>query len=93
MSWFRRTSTGWEVRLHVQPGAKRSEIIGLHGSSLKLKIQAPPVDGKANEAIVAYIAERIGVPRRTVRIIAGESSREKRIAIDAPAVDVSALLG
>ena len=59
------------VSVHVQPRATRSEIVGLHGEALKVRLQAPPVDGAANEALVTLLAERLGVARRSVRVVAG----------------------
>ena len=70
------------LELHVQPGAKRTEVAGLHGSRLKIRLAAPPVDGKANEALVAFLAEALKVPRRQVRIDAGLASRQKRVVIE-----------
>lgn len=70
------------VSVHVQPRASRSEIVGLHGTALKVRLQAPPVDGAANEALVALLAERLGVARRSVRVVAGLSSRAKTVEVD-----------
>jgi hypothetical protein len=70
------------VSVHVQPRATRSEIIGLHGAALKVRLQAPPVDGAANEALVTLLAERLGVPRRAVRVVAGAASRAKTVEVD-----------
>jgi len=70
------------VSVHVQPRATRSEIIGLHGAALKVRLQAPPVDGAANEALVTLLAERLGVPRRAVRVVAGATSRAKTVEVD-----------
>ena len=70
------------VSVHVQPRATRSEIIGLHGAALKVRLQAPPVDGAANEALVTLLAERLGVPRRAVRVVAGASSRAKTVEVE-----------
>jgi uncharacterized protein len=70
------------VSVHVQPRAARSEIVGLHGTALKVRLQAPPVDGAANEALVALLAERLGVARRAVRVVAGASSRAKTVEVD-----------
>ena len=70
------------VSVHVQPRATRSEIVGLHGTALKVRLQAPPVDGAANEALVELIAGALDVPRRAVRVIAGATSRAKTIEID-----------
>lgn len=92
MSWSRRTPTGWELAIHVQPGGRRSEVAGVHGTRLKLRIQAPPVEGRANDAVIAFLAERLGVRRSAIRILAGDTSREKRIAIDAPDADPTTLL-
>ena len=67
--------------VRVQPRASRSEIAGLHGTALRVRLQAPPVDGAANEALVAFLAESLGVPRRAVRIVAGASSRQKIVDV------------
>jgi uncharacterized protein (TIGR00251 family) len=68
--------------LYVQPGAKRSEFAGQHGERVKLRLAAPPVEGKANAALVEFLAEYFGVPRRNVTIISGLKSRSKRVAIE-----------
>jgi uncharacterized protein (TIGR00251 family) len=68
--------------LHVQPGAVRTEFAGEYGGRLKLRLAAPPVDGKANAALVAFLAEYYGVPKRNVRIVGGASSRRKRVLIE-----------
>jgi len=67
--------------LKVQPGARRSALAGLYGNRLKVALQAPPVDGKANEALVSFLAELAGVSRSAVRIVRGEKSREKTVLI------------
>jgi uncharacterized protein (TIGR00251 family) len=68
--------------LYVQPGAKRSEFAGRHGDRLKVRLAAPPVEGRANEALVAFLAAHFGVPRRCVTIAAGHKSRRKRVNIE-----------
>ena len=70
------------LELHVQPGAKRSEFAGMHGDRVKVRLAAPAVEGKANEALVEFLAGHYGVPRRNVRIAAGLKSRRKRVVID-----------
>jgi uncharacterized protein len=81
------------VAVHVQPRASRSEIVGLHGAALKVRLQAPPVDGAANEALVALLSERLGVPRRAVRVVSGATSREKTVEVHGTTEDaVRALL-
>jgi uncharacterized protein len=67
--------------VHVQPRAKRTEIVGRHGGALKIRVAAPPVDGAANDELVRFLAERLGVRRAQVRVAAGVAGRDKRIAI------------
>lgn len=68
--------------VRVQPRASRSEIVGVHGDAMKVRLSAPPVDGAANEALVELIAEELGVGRRAVRIVSGESSRSKVVEVE-----------
>ena len=90
--WCRKTAEGWVIAVHVQPGAKRSGAAGLHGGALKLRIAAPPVEGKANDALIAFIAGALGVPRRAVSVVKGASSREKRVLVADASVDPARLL-
>jgi uncharacterized protein (TIGR00251 family) len=71
--------------LHVQPGAKRTEVAGMHGDRLKIRLAAPPVDGAANDELLRFLAEAFGVPRRQVILVSGAASRRKRVRIEAPA--------
>ena len=66
----------------MQPGAKRSEFAGRHGERIKLRLAAPPVEGKANAALIEFLAGYFGVPRRNVTIVSGVKSRAKRVAIE-----------
>ncbi|SMF96260.1 hypothetical protein SAMN02949497_3652 [Methylomagnum ishizawai] len=70
--------------LHVQPRAAKSEIAGFFGERLKIRIAAPPVDGKANQRVIDFLAETFAVPKRDVVLLAGESSRDKRVRIASP---------
>ncbi|WP_028310620.1 DUF167 domain-containing protein [Derxia gummosa] len=80
--WLRRDAAGrLLIELHVQPGARCTEAVGLHDGALKLKLAAPPVDGKANELLVKWIAERCGVGRREVELVSGQTSRRKRVSV------------
>ena len=79
--WFRRNGEVIMLTLHVQPGAKRSEIIGLHGDTLKIRLAAPPVEGRANEALLKFIAELFDVTVRQVELKQGGQSRRKVVAV------------
>jgi uncharacterized protein (TIGR00251 family) len=70
------------LELHVQPGAARSEFAGKHGDRIKVRLAARAVDGKANKALVDFLASHYGVPKRSVRILSGLKSRQKRVQID-----------
>ena len=70
------------LEVHVQPGARRSEFAGEHGGRVKIRLAAPAVENKANEALVAFLADHYGVRRRSVRIASGFKSRAKRVVID-----------
>ena len=69
------------LELHVQPGARVSEFAGRHGERIKVRLAARAVDGKANEALVEFLAAHYGVAKRDVRITAGMKSRQKRVEI------------
>jgi len=74
------------LTLHIQPGAKKTEVCGLHGDALKLRLAAPPVDGKANAALLAFVAELLGVAKSRVTLKSGQTSRRKVVEVqDAPA--------
>ncbi len=78
------------LRVHVQPGAGRSAVVGRHGDSLKVRVAAPPVDGRANAAAAALIAAALGVKEKAVELVSGERSRVKRyrvVGVDADEVD------
>jgi len=77
-----RRPDGVRFHVRVQPRASRNEITGAIGGALKVRLQAPPVDGAANDALVAFLAEVLGVPKRGVRIVSGLSSRAKLIEVD-----------
>jgi uncharacterized protein (TIGR00251 family) len=68
--------------LHVQPGAKKSEFAGAHGGRTKLRLAAPAAEGKANQALVEFLADYFGVPQRSVRIVSGVRSRQKRVSVE-----------
>lgn len=73
------------VDIHVMPNAARTEIQGLHDGALKVRLHAPPVDGKANDALQAWLAETLGVPKSAVVLLRGASSRRKQLKVEAQA--------
>lgn len=80
-AWARRTPDGWTLAVHVQPGAKRSAVAGLHGDRLKLRIAAPALDGRANDALVAFVAVTLGIAKSRVAVAKGAQSREKLLVV------------
>jgi uncharacterized protein (TIGR00251 family) len=72
------------LTVHAQPGAKKTLVTGLHGSALKLKLAARPVEGAANAALVEFLSETFGVPKRQVVLESGDTSRHKRVRVQAP---------
>jgi hypothetical protein len=82
--WFRQEGDRLIVTLHIQPGAKRSEVAGLHGDALKIRLAAPPVDGKANAALLEFLAAAFDVPLKQVTLKQGASSRRKVVEVVAP---------
>lgn len=90
--WYRRNGDVVTLTLHVQPGAKRSEIAGLHGEALKIRLAAPPIEGRANEALLRLVAELFGVPLRQVELKQGGQSRHKVLAITGSQIEPEDLL-
>lgn len=93
-AWWRRAADGsLTLTLHIQPGAKKTEVSGLHGDALKIRLAAPPVDGKANAALLAFVADVLALPKAAVTLKSGQTSRHKVVAVaGAPADAVSRLL-
>ena len=91
-TWYRRNGEVITLTLHVQPGAKRSEIVGLHGEALKIKLAAPPIEGRANEALLKFIADLFGVPLRNTELKQGGQSRHKVVAVSGSLIDPESLL-
>ena len=81
MSWLRVQHEGVTLTLHIQPGAKKTEVAGLHGDALKIRLAAPPVDGKANAALVEFVAERLKLPKSAVCLKSGQTSRRKVLEV------------
>lgn len=92
-TWLRQAADGSvTLTLHIQPNASRTQAAGLHGEALKLRLAAPPVDGKANTALIAWFADFAKVPKSAVELISGTSSRQKRLRIQSPSAEAVARL-
>jgi uncharacterized protein (TIGR00251 family) len=70
------------LRIHLTPRSSRDEVLGLDGDVLRARVTAPPVEGRANEALLRLLADVLGVPRASLRIVRGQRSREKVVAVD-----------
>ncbi len=86
MTWYRWDGPDLVLEVRVQPRAKRDDFAAVAGDRLKIRLAAPPVDGRANEALVAFLAGAFGVPRAAVRLEHGAGGRGKRLRITAPRV-------
>ncbi|MDP1574093.1 MAG: DUF167 domain-containing protein [Coxiellaceae bacterium] len=73
--------TEFILTVYLQPDAKKSEIVGLHDGNIKIKVKSPPVDGKANAALINFISEFFDAPKSSITIISGDKSRLKKVAI------------
>jgi uncharacterized protein (TIGR00251 family) len=70
------------LAVQAVPGASRSEVVGRHGVAIRIRIDAPPVDGRANAALIEAIARWLGVPKSAVAVVSGAGARSKRVRID-----------
>ena len=74
--------TSTRLRLRVSPGAGRSGIIGRHGDAWKVRVTAPPEDGRANEAVLRLLADALSMPRTSVTLVSGHTGRDKIVLLD-----------
>jgi uncharacterized protein (TIGR00251 family) len=85
-TWLQRSTKNpalLQLTLHVQPGAKTTSCVGIHGDALKIRLAAPPVDGKANQALIVWLAQTLGCPQNRIELIRGQTNRRKTLSIDA----------
>ena len=80
-SFYLPTSQGYILRLLVVPGASRTEVVGLHGDRLRVRVAAAPEKGAANKKLLDFLAKALGVPKKTLSLTTGAQSREKVVAI------------
>ncbi len=76
-----------ELRIYCQPRASKTEIVGIHGDALKVRLVAPPVEGKANLELCQYLARLFGVPRHAVQILSGKNAKQKRVLMKGKKTD------
>lgn len=84
-TWYRWDGRDLILDVHVQPGARREELAGEHGGRLRVRIKAPPVEGRANRNLVKFLSNLFDVAPRDITLLRGESSRDKRLRIHHPA--------
>jgi hypothetical protein len=87
LPWLRQAGDDVVLTLHIQPGAKKTEVAGQHGEALKIRLAAPPVDGRANDCLIAFLAECLGLAKARLELVSGASSRAKRIRVSATDAD------
>ncbi|MFC3909458.1 DUF167 domain-containing protein [Legionella dresdenensis] len=90
--WYQHDKELITLQVYVQPGAKTTEITGLYDGLLKIRLNAPPVEGRANETLQQYIARLFAVPVRQVTLVRGISSRRKTLKIQGSTIDPETLL-
>jgi uncharacterized protein (TIGR00251 family) len=81
MEWIRETSKGVLLPVRAMPRASKNEIQGLHGDALKVRLQAPPVEGKANQALIRFLSDALNIPRAQLSIASGETGRNKAVLV------------
>jgi uncharacterized protein (TIGR00251 family) len=87
-----RSGDGVRIRLHIQPRAAGTGLAGVFGDALKVRLKSPPVDGAANEELIRFLAEKLGVPRNRVELVAGHSARRKTVRVEGVSADDAARL-
>lgn len=78
-----------ELQVQVVPNASRTAVAGMHDGALRVRLMAPPIEGRANAALLAWLARSLGLPRRGVQLIVGDSSRRKRVRVECPTSQVA----
>lgn len=92
MSWFEEKEDQLIIQIRVIPRAASNAIQGVHGETLKIRLQAPPVDGKANQSLIRFLAKEWHVSRAHIKILSGETGRNKKIILHSPNADLKKLL-
>lgn len=92
MAWYSQKGDALTIRVYIQPGAKHSAVAGLHGEALKIRLAAPPVEGRANEALLHFIAILFNVPVREISLMKGSKSRHKVVEIRGSIIEPASLI-
>ncbi len=79
--WLKQTPTGIALSIHCQPGAKITKVVGLHDGCLKISLQAPALENKANEFLLAWLSKQLKIPQKQIQFLSGQNSRKKRVEI------------
>jgi uncharacterized protein (TIGR00251 family) len=82
--WLKQTPSGITLNLHCQPGAKITKVVGLHDGCLKISLQAPALENKANELLLAWLSKQLKIPQKQIQFISGQNSRIKRLEVWGP---------
>jgi uncharacterized protein len=82
MTWLRADPNGVVLSVRIVPRAGKNEVSGLLGDALKIRLQAPPIEGKANEALIRFLADVLDVSPRQVRLLSGQTSRNKTVLVE-----------
>jgi uncharacterized protein (TIGR00251 family) len=92
LNWYHLGRDGLTIHIQAQPGARRTEVVGLYGDCIKVRLASPPVDGKANACLIDFLARRLGVKRAQIVIARGLGSRRKDVFVAAAGLQPAALL-
>lgn len=90
--WLSSHPKGTLVALYIQPGASRNEVSGEHNERLKLKIKAQPQDGEANQELLNFLSDLLGIAKRKIHLVQGETSRQKLVLVELPPEEIERLL-
>ena len=92
VTYWEAVDRGTLLRIHLSPRAKRNEVVGVVNGALKVRVNAPPVDDKANDALSRFIAKKLGVPRSAVCVLSGRKSRSKTLLVSAQGLSPNSLI-
>jgi uncharacterized protein (TIGR00251 family) len=88
--WLLPRQHGAVLLVAAQPGSRHTELVGLHDGALRIRVAAPAIEGRANDALRSWLAQRLGCSRGSVHMLRGDKSRRKQVMVDLPAAEVRA---